>query len=184
MKTATLAMIYGTGVEGLASQLGVSKRSAQQLLVRFLGLFPALATAKARGANCSARRGYAETVSGLRRYRGLSGRATGWERRWLVNFPVQGSAAVAFKMAGNRLDRLYPAYGAHLLIPMHDAFIFVAPRHVLKEVAELTARIMCEAVQEIFPQLRPRAEINIRYPERWNKDGNFAVLEQEADRSE
>lgn len=120
-------------------------------------------------ANCSVRRGYAAAVSGLRRHRGHDGAASGWERRWLANFAVQGSAAVAFKVAGNRLDKLFRAYDAHLLLPMHDAFVFEAPLLVLPEVAELTSRVLCEAVQEYFPRLRPKGEINISRPAFWHK---------------
>ncbi len=178
MKTCTLAMIYGSGKEGLASQLGESVAKADQLITGFLELFPALALAKERAANCSAVRGYASAISGLRRYRGSQGTTTGWERRWLVNFPVQGSAAVVFKMAGNRLDRQFQSYGATLLLPVHDSFVFEVPTPVLEEVAALTERVMCEAVRECFPQLKPSADINIFHPDCWNKEGNVGSVER------
>jgi DNA polymerase-1 len=90
----------------------------------------------------------------------------------MVNHPVQGSAAVVFKAAGNRLDRLYRAHDAWLIIPMHDAFVFEAPLGGLGEVASLTERVMCETVQEYFPELRPRAEATVAAPDCWNKDGH------------
>jgi DNA polymerase-1 len=39
----------------------------------------------------------------------------------MKNHLVQGSAATVFKVAGNRLDRLYRRYDAWLLVPLHDA---------------------------------------------------------------
>ena len=117
-------------------------------------------------------RGYALTHTGLRRYRAQAGSPSNWECNWLKNHPVQGSAAVIFKAAGNQLDKLYQPYPARLIIPLHDSFIFEAPLAALGEVANLTARVMCETVQEYFPELHPRAEINIRHPECWNKDGD------------
>lgn len=176
MKTCTLAVIYGSSSAGLAAQLGVPMTRAEQFIKLFLDMFPTLELAKERASNCSAIRGYASTISGLKRNRGNRGKVTGWERRWLVNFPVQGSAAVAFKMAGNRLDKIYQSYGAKLLIPMHDAFIFEAPLPVLSEVAELTHRVLCETVQELFPLLRPHAEVNVLHPKSWNKDGDYESL--------
>jgi DNA polymerase-1 len=120
-----------------------------------------------------AARGYATTVSGLRRRRERADRPPSrWERNWLTNQPVQGSAATAFKAAGNRLDRLYRRYDAWLILPMHDAFVFEAPLEVLGEVAELTGRVLREAVEEYFPVLRPRTEINVTHPHCWNKDGH------------
>jgi DNA polymerase-1 len=117
--------------------------------------------------------------SGLRRHRPAGrGALSTWERNWMVNTPVQGSAAVLFKAAGNRLDRLYRRYDAWLVVPMHDAYVFEAPREVLAEVAGLTARVMCEAVAEHFPELAARAEVNISHPECWNKDGHADSVER------
>jgi DNA polymerase-1 len=74
-------------------------------------------------------------------------------------------------MAGNRLDKLYQHYNARLIVPLHDAFVFEAPLETLVEVAALTERAMCEAIQECFPNLQPRVEVNIQRPDCWNKDG-------------
>ena len=96
----------------------------------------------------------------------------------MTNHPVQGSAAVVFKVAGIRLDKLYRPFEARLLVPLHDAYLFEAPRHVLQEVADLTGRVLCEAVQEYFPVLRPQVEPNIKHPACWNKDGRFDSVER------
>jgi hypothetical protein len=37
---------------------------------------------------------------------------------------------------------------------------------------------MCECVQEFFPQLLPKAEVNIQHLECWNKDGNADSLDR------
>src|SRR5262249_2678177 len=108
MKVCTLGIIYGLTPHGLALQMGAGRRQAADLHERFLAMFPALRKAMAEGASSGELRGYASTSSGLRRYRAASGRPlSAWERNWMTNHPVQGSAAVAFKSAGNRLDRLY-----------------------------------------------------------------------------
>lgn len=105
--------------------------------------------------------GVASSATGLRRYRSeAGGTATPWEKNWLKNHPVQSTAASAFKLAGIRLDRLYPQYDARLIIPVHDAYVFEAPIDRLHQVAELTRRVMLEAVTELLPVLRPKAETN------------------------
>src|SRR5262249_25262241 len=101
-----------------------------------------------------------------------------WERNWMRNHPVQGSAAAVFKVAGNRLDRLYRRYDAWLLVPLHDAYVFEAPMENLKEVGDLTERVLCETVQEHFPALEPRAEMNVSHPDCWNKDGRCDSIER------
>jgi hypothetical protein len=37
---------------------------------------------------------------------------------------------------------------------------------------------MCETLQEYFPVLRPKADVNIVRPDCWNKDGVCDGLEQ------
>ncbi len=48
----------------------------------------------------------------------------------------------------------------------------------LKEVAELTAQVMCHTLQEYFPVLRPLVEVNITRPDCWNKDSDVDELER------
>jgi DNA polymerase-1 len=98
--------------------------------------------------------------------------------RALGNAYVQGAAAVVFCAAGNRLRRLYREHDARLIIPVHDAFVFEAPTDKLRVVADLTKRVMIEAVQERFPELRPRAEANFAQPHCWNYDGHADSVER------
>jgi len=178
MKICTLGIIYGITPIGLANNLGTTETKAAALQKRFMTMFPRLQAALIQAAQCGAIRGYAFTISGLKRYRAKTGAATHWERNWLTNHPVQGTAAVIFKAAGNRLDKLYRQYDARIIIPLHDAFIFEAPLKHLEDVAQLTQRVMCETLQEYFPVLRPQAEVNISRPDCWNKDGDADALER------
>jgi DNA polymerase I len=176
MKSCTLGIIYGITPTGLAHSLNTSKTRAAALQERFMAMFPDMQKALARAADTGSIRGYASTNTGLRRNRGFMGKASRWERNWLTNHPVQGSAAVVFKAAGNRLHQLYQRYGAKIIIPLHDAFIFEAPLEEVETVAELTSRVMCETLQEYFPVLRPQAEVNIVRPDCWTKDGDGEAL--------
>ena len=178
MKSCTLGLLYGITPVGLAQQLGTTKTKAEALQNRFMAMFPQLQQALVLASQCGAIRGYAYTISGLKRYRAKGGEPSRWENNWLTNHPVQGSAAVVFKAAGNRLDKLYRQLNARIIIPVHDAFIFEAPLEVLETVAELTSRVMCDTLQEYFPVLRPQAEVNISRPDCWNKDGDGDELER------
>jgi DNA polymerase-1 len=159
--------------------LGVPELEAASLQEAFLGMFPALRRGLQEAPAYGAIRGYAEAVSGLRRHRARPRAAmTSWERNWMTNFPVQGSAAVVFKAAGNRLDRFYRRYDAWLVIPLHDAYVFEAPLEALPEIGELTGRVLCESVQEYFPQLRPQGESNVAHPTCWNKEGRVDSIDR------
>jgi len=176
MKTCTLGIIYGITSVGLAQNLGTTKANAAALQQRFMAMFPKLQAALFLAAQSGAIRGYAFTISGLKRNRGRAGAASRWEHNWLTNHPVQGSAAVVFKAAGNRLGKLYQQYDSRIIIPLHDAFIFEAPLAELQVVTDLTARVMCDTLQEYFPVLRPQVDVNTFRPDCWNKDGDGEEL--------
>jgi DNA polymerase-1 len=178
MKTCTLGILYGMTPPGLAPKLGVSVAEAARLQGSFLDMFPHLQQQLSVAPKHSAVRGYATTMNGLRRNRAQAGQPSRWELNWLSNHPIQGSAAVIFKAAGNRLHQLYKGYDAHIIVPLHDSFVFEAPLTNFATVADLTQRVMCEAIQEYFPALKPRAEVNIINPGCWNKDGKTDRLEQ------
>ena len=173
MKTCTLGMIYGMTPHGIADDLGITHAEAQNLQDSFMKMFPALATAQEKQMASRSYRLYVSIMNGLKRHKGcrLQKRYVRWEKNWFANTPIQGSAAVVFKAAGNQLYQLYKPYGARLIIPVHDSFVFEAPLDQLEEVAELTARVMRETLKHYFPDLTPRVHINISNPECWNKDG-------------
>jgi DNA polymerase-1 len=178
MKACTLGIIYGLTQHGLANQLKCSLRQAQGLYDEFMAMFPQLRLAMKKTAATARKRGYASTITNLHRYRGSKGPVQEWEARWFINHRIQGTAAAIFKMALNRLNQLYQPYDARLIIPLHDAVIFEAPLEALKEVAELTAKVMIETLKEILPVLEPRVEINMAKPRCWNKAGKANGLSE------
>jgi len=177
MKVFTLAIIYNITPVGLARQLGIGRPQAAREREKFLAMFPSLVRALGEASAYGAIRGYAELCTGLRRYRARAGPPTTWEVNWLRNTPVQGSAGVVFKVAGNRLRRRYPHYGAKIILCLHDAFLFEVPRAHLETVAVITGEVMRGAVQEYFPALRPQVDVNVEHPHCWNKDGKHLSLE-------
>jgi DNA polymerase-1 len=84
---------------------------------------------------------------------------------------------VVFKVAGNRLRLRYEYYDTRLILPLHDAFVFECPRVHLEAVAGITEEVMRGAVQEFFPTLDPRVDVNTDHPHCWNKDGKHRSLE-------
>jgi len=150
MKVCTLGSLYGMTPHGIASELGVDMKEAQDFLRRFMGMFPSLASAIRGQHTLRSNQNFVNMINGLKRYKGKSkytirpGQIRTWENNWFVNTPIQGSAAVVFKDAGNRLRQAYKEYGARLIIPVHDSFVFEAPLDQLDVVASLTSEIMCE----------------------------------------
>ena len=161
-KPLVLGIIYGKTIPGIALDLGIKLPEARALWDTFRRLYPTVCEGMERARVQSIRRGYAY-ISGLRRFRAGAGTAAAHEERGMGNAYVQGTAALVFFDAGNRLRRLYRQHHARLIIPVHDAFVFEAPLDRVADVAELTRSVLIRTVQEWFPELRPRAKINIAH---------------------
>jgi|TARA_B100002003_G_C14152743_1_gene554566 DNA polymerase-1 len=177
MKPIFLGIIYGMTASGLARELNITKTKAVNLRKQFLKMFPQLEQEIKKSQEFGALRGYVSNINGLKRRRARKGAASHWERNWMVNYPIQGSAATVFKETANRLDKVYQQYNARIIVLLHDSVVFEAPLEVLEEVSKITGRIMCHTVQEFFPALHPKVEVNISHPECWNKDGDMKALE-------
>jgi len=178
VKTCTLGIIYGITAHSLAPRLGVTVAEAQRRLDEFMNMFPTLRDRLATEVRDARRRGFAPSGTGLRRLVSNPQGTQGREFNWARNHPVQATAGSLFKAAGIRLDKLYRGYGAQLLLPVHDEFVFECPADQLDEVADLTRRVLVEAVQERYPDLRPRADANTNRPDRWSKEGDADSLER------
>ncbi|CAK1964469.1 DNA polymerase I [Vibrio crassostreae] len=178
MKECTLGLIYGITAYGLSKKLKVHEVKAQQLMDKFLNMFPTLGKSMDLAPQYGFIRGYVSTATGLQRLRPQDTERNRKEKNWMVNMPVQGTAAALFKIAGNRLHQLYKRHNAKLIVALHDAFVFEAPAEELKEVASLTSQVMIQVIQERYPQLNIRTDINTLQPKCWNKDGNVNTIEE------
>ena len=174
-KPLVLGIIYGETIHGIARDLRTSLPEAKRLWGVFRDLYPILCNGMEEAREQAVRRGYAHIV-GLRRFRSADGAASDHELRALGNATVQGAAGLVFFEAGNRLRRLLRAHGARIILPVHDAYVFEAPLDRLAGAAELVRTLLVQTVQERFPDLRPRADVNISHPQCWNDEGRSDSL--------
>lgn len=171
VKLVTLALLYGMGVMALAAQLGCSVHLARALIRAFEAMFPELARALAAERQLLSVRGFAQTITGLKRFRKATGPLSGWEQRWASNFPIQGSCASVLKRAIVVLEPLYDALGARILVPFYDALVFEAPAARFDLVAAVTRDVMASEMSKMFPGLQARVELNVSGPTCWNAKG-------------
>jgi len=176
MKVCTLGLIYGLSAFGLSRKLRIDEASAASLMDKFNSMFPDLINNQEIIVAQGHERGYVETATGLRRYVSTKG-STGHDKNWMKNHPVQGSAAVVFKDAGNHLDKVLKEYNAHIILPLHDSFVVEAPIKQIDDVVDLVSEVMCSALKRHFPELAPQVSAG-KSTVNWNKDGEEAALDQ------
>ena len=176
MKTFVLAVIYNIQPPGIASRFGITESEAAEKKRRFLGLFPALRQGLESSRDQGRVRGYASTVSGIRRPIWSKHAPSQWTGNFLMNTPIQGSAASVFKQAAVRLDEAFRGTSTWLILPVHDSILFECDEDELEESTHIAAEVMRCTLHAIYPVLDAKVDVNRSAPHCWNKDGDAESL--------
>ncbi len=177
-KVINFGIIYGMSAFGLAKQLGVGNRLAQEFINRY---FDRHRRVKAYLDNTVAQareRGWVTTLMGRRRQMAnlnSSNRLVRQEaERAAINTPLQGTAADIIKKSMLEVETALAQAGlsAALLLQIHDELLFEAP------VAELasTARIVRQVMESVV-HLQAPLQVEIRTGPNW---GEMNRLEKSA----
>ncbi len=179
MKVFCLGVIYNMSPAGVARDLGISEAQARLEIELFFSHYPVLRNFMEESAIYGGFRGFARSITGLKRFRAKPSIATThWEVNWLRNMPIQASAADLFKLIVIKLTQEYKRFGAKLILQIYDSVVFEVPAEYFEDVAELTKIVMEATVSEVFPVLRGKVDVNTENPFCWNKDGKTDSIEQ------
>jgi len=147
-KVINFGIIYGMSAFGLAKQLGVGNRLAQDFIQRYFAKHTRVKEYLERTLETARRQGWVTTLLGRRRQIPQitsSNRLVRQEaERSAINTPLQGSAADLIKKAMLEVDRILAARGggARLLLQLHDELLLEVPTPEVKGVARLVQQAM------------------------------------------
>ena len=141
-KAINFGLIYGMSSFGLAKQLGVSRKSAQEYIDLYFQRYPGVLRYMETTKTFAREKGYVETIFGRRLYLPEINdrnkmRQQGAERT-AINAPMQGTAADIMKKAMILVDQWLQttALDARVIMQVHDELVLeVAEQHVEAVVA-------------------------------------------------
>ncbi|KQZ98728.1 DNA polymerase I [Achromobacter sp. Root565] len=148
-KAINFGLIYGMGVFGLASNLGITRDAAQAYIDRYFARYPGVAMYMDDTRRLAREQGYVETVFGRRlqlpEIRGASGPRRQGAERAAINAPMQGTAADLIKMAMVAVQDWLDAekLQTRMIMQVHDELVMEAPDDELELVKEALPRLMC-----------------------------------------
>jgi DNA polymerase-1 len=144
-KMVNFGIIYGISSFGLSQRLAIPRTEAAEMIDAYFREYPAIKEFMDRTISESRQKGYAETLSGRRRYYpDLNSTNAGLRQnaeRAAINMPIQGTAADMIKLAMIRIDVLLRQrpYQTKMLLQVHDELVFdLHP----EEEAELVPKIL------------------------------------------
>jgi len=154
-KMINFGLLYGMEAYGLAQRLGIPREEAQQHIDTYFAQFSDVRDFLQGLVEDARSDGYTTTILGRRRYLPELASSNFRDRqageRMALNAPIQGSAADVIKKAMIELDPKLGAFGAQMLLQIHDELVVEVPVEHLDSVAAVTREVMEGVVQLRVP---------------------------------
>lgn len=148
-KAINFGLMYGKTPFGLAQELKIPRKEAQNIIDRYFTRYRAVKDFLDRQVSDAKEKGYVETLMGRRRklpdIRSANAAMRGFAERMAMNTPIQGTAADLMKLAMIQLDEKLRSGGfrSRLIIQVHDEVVLDCP----KEEAPDVQRLVCEVME-------------------------------------
>ncbi|WP_299731668.1 DNA polymerase I [uncultured Endozoicomonas sp.] len=158
-KAINFGLIYGMSSFGLAKQLGVSRKSAQEYIDLYFERYPGVLRYMEETKTFARENGYVETIFGRRLYLPEINARNGMRRqgaeRTAINAPMQGTAADIIKRAMICVDQWLASSGldARVIMQVHDELVLEVEEEQLNTVVEGIKAQMASAAELSVPLL-------------------------------
>ena len=142
-KTVNFGIIYGVSAFGLSNQTSLSRSESKDLIDAYYQTYPALKSYMNDQILFAREHGYAQTITGRRRYlKDINSHnpvVRGAAERNAVNAPIQGSAADIIKKAMINIHRrlIEEKWQSKMLLQVHDELVFDVHRSELDAIQPL-----------------------------------------------
>ena len=156
-KSVNFGIIYGQGAFGLASNLNIPRKEAQDLINNYFKEYEAIKNYMDDTIEFARENGFVKTLLGRKRWLSdiNSNNATvrNYAERNAINAPIQGSAADMIKMA---MINIYNElknnnFKTKMLLQVHDELVFDVYKPELEMVKPIIEKLMREALQLNVP---------------------------------
>ena len=151
-KIINFGIIYGMSAFGLARELGISQKRAQDYINGYFSRFSGVRLFIERTLEKARKKGFVTTLLNRRRYlpeiNGSNSQVRQFAERTAVNTPIQGTAADLIKVAMLRIAAAIRerALSARMIMQVHDELVFEVPMSEVEEIIPLVRREMEEVI--------------------------------------
>ena len=151
-KSVNFGIIYGQGAFGLAENLNIPRREAQELIENYFKEYSAIKNYMDSSKAFARENGFVKTLKGRKRWlRDInSNNATvrSFAERNAINAPIQGSAADMIKIAMINIHERFIKEGfrSKMLLQVHDELVFDVYKPELETIKPIIEQLMREAL--------------------------------------
>jgi len=158
-KAINFGLIYGMSAFGLAKQLHIGRKQAQEYINLYFERYPGVADYMEKTRQVAREQGFVETILGRRLYLPEINDKNGMRRqaaeRTAINAPMQGTAADIIKLAMIRVDHWLSSekISAKMIMQVHDELVLEVKADQVDTVSETLCQLMSSAVTLDVPLL-------------------------------
>lgn len=158
-KAINFGLIYGMSAFGLARQLGIERREAQQYVELYFARYPGVKQYMDSTRERAKTLGYVETLFGRRlpvpEINARNAAQRQYAERTAINAPMQGTAADIMKKAMIAVDTYLQSTQSaiRMIMQVHDELVFEVPDHLISSFKQVLAPLMTEVVALKVPLL-------------------------------
>lgn len=158
-KAINFGLIYGMSAFGLAKQLGISRKDAQNYIDLYFARYPGVKRYMDETRQIASEQGYVETLFGRRLYlpeiKSRNAQRRQYAERTAINAPMQGTAADIIKRAMITLDDWIndSNQSIQMIMQVHDELVFELPESEIESSLPVIRQQMTDAAQLKVPLL-------------------------------
>ena len=158
-KAVNFGLIYGMSAFGLARQLGIERKEAQDYIDRYFEQYPGVRAYMDETRQRARDRRYVETVFGRRLYLPEIGSRNAGRRQYAertaINAPMQGTAADVIKRAMVSLHEWTAGRESEvrMIMQVHDELVFEVAEDALERTATDVSKRMAQAADELADRM-------------------------------
>ncbi len=169
-KTINFGIVYGMSAYGLARDLAISPKEAQEFIDRYMERYHGVRDYIEKSLRLVDKRGYVTTLLNRRRYvpelRSNNKAVRQFGRRIAISTAIQGSSADLIKIAMLDIQREIKTKGwqAAMLVQIHDELLF----EVEREQADAFGKMVKEKMEGVW-KLRVPLKAYLKIGENWGE---------------
>jgi len=167
-KAVNFGIVYGISDHGLAKNLRIPKKEAQEFIDRYFGVYQGVKKYMDSVVEEAKEKGYVSTILNRRRYipdlKSSNFNVRKAAERITMNTPIQGSAADIIKLAMISIHDKFKQLGlrSRMLLQVHDELVFEVVENELEQVQNIVRHEMENAVRLSVP-----LRVDIGYGKTW-----------------
>ena len=156
-KAINFGLIYGMSAFGLARQLKITQKEAQNYIEIYFHRYPGVKQYMEQTKQGAREQGFVETLFGRRlNLPEINAKNTvrrQYAERTAINAPMQGSAADLIKLAMLAMDRwiLDNQSSSRIILQVHDELVFEVGQKNIQQMREITTQLMCGVAKLSVP---------------------------------